>query len=130
MVEARVDKKRSQDTTDTWFLQLSSPLSNIDDVVEKKGVDEYVGKPISPFWGILLGGRTDIGRVNMSAHSQHMKVPDFNFTDEAGMKTKAAQLSLSLSLVVPYIVNSTDLNAGDLLVLPFDGGSKDMVVSV
>ena len=36
MVEARVDKKRSQDTTDTWFLQVSSPLFLTDEVVEKR----------------------------------------------------------------------------------------------
>ena len=128
MVEARVDKKRSKDTTEPWFLQVSSPLLHTGDVVEKKGVGEYVGKPIEPFWGVLLGGRADSGKGNMSAHSQHMKFPDLNFTCESGMKNKAAQLSLTLSLVVPYIVNSKDLKAGDLLVLPFDGGSKDIVV--
>ena len=88
-----------------------------------------MGKPIEPFWGILLGGRTDIGKVNMSAHSQHMKAPDPSFTCEAGTKARAAtQLSVSLSLVVPYFVNSKDLKAGDLLVLPFNGGSSAIVI--
>ena len=64
----------------------------------------------------------------MSAHSQHMKFPDMQFIDDITGRAKGAQLMLSLSMSVPSVTNSKDLKEGDLLVLPFDGGCKDILI--
>ena len=48
-VDAKVEKKRSQEITDTWRLRISSPLVSTQNFVQKKGTNEYVGMECSPF---------------------------------------------------------------------------------
>ena len=91
-----------------------SPFGNKDLVKEIDGVRTtgYVG----PFWAVMLADRDSGDLVNMHSYVDTFKFP----VPIAEMVPVNAYVKLTVRM--PFLVNQYDLDVGDLLVLPFDGG--------
>ena len=77
---------------------------------------------ISPFWAVMLAGRSDDDMVNMVPCLEEYKFPAPNGKEHGDVK--CAEF---LKLNIPFLTNTRQLKSGELLVLPFDGGLQQIV---
>ena len=76
---------------------------------------------ISPFWAVMLADRDTSGMVNMNPNIETYQVQHAVAKDFGDVK-----MNSTVTVRMPFLTNMHDLNAGDLLVLPFDGGHTDI----
>ena len=72
------------------------------------------------FWAVLLIDRDSQKFVNMMPYTDEWKVP------HPESKTFSIKHTCGVHATMHFLTNSKDLKAGDLLVLPFDGGSTSI----
>ena len=82
---------------------------------------ETMYKYIDPFWTVLLSDRNTSGLVNMSPYLEEWKLG----TPTPTMYVHS-QFGLSLTVQLPFYTNMRDIQEGELLVLPFDGGLPEI----
>ena len=77
---------------------------------------------IPAFWAAMLAGRDTKAMVNMDVFMEEYHIPS------PVMKTSTAfALVEQFWVKLPFFTNSRELQAGELLVLPFDGGLADVI---
>ena len=76
---------------------------------------------MSPFWAVMIGGRDTPQMVNMTAYMEEYKIPHPVAKNYGEMK-----MSSSLTVRLPFLTNKNDVAAGELLVLPCDGGLAEI----
>ena len=75
---------------------------------------------VAPFWVVMLTDRDNQQLVNMHPYQDEYRAPHpvancFNF-----------KFSAAIKITLPFLTNNNDLQVGDLLVLPFDGGCDEI----
>ena len=78
-------------------------------------------KYIDPFWTVLLSDRNTTGLVNIFPDLEEWKLG--NPTPSLWVH---GQFGLSLSVKMPFYTNRREIEEGELLVLPFDGGLPEI----
>ena len=83
------------------------------------GSDDQVSctRHFSPFWAVMLVGRDAGPMVNMAPYMEEYAIPHA-VAKHHGVLTPGSWLSVDM----PFLSNTRDLEAGELLALPFDGG--------
>jgi hypothetical protein len=71
----------------------------------------------SPFWAVMLVGRDTTDMVNMAPYMEEYAIPHAT-ARQWGVLKVGSRVSVS----IPFLSNTRDLNAGELLALPYDGG--------
>ena len=75
----------------------------------------------SPFWAVMLVGRDTTDMVNMAPYMEEYAIPHAT-ARQWGVLKVGSRVSVS----IPFLSNTRDLNAGELLALPYDGGLKSI----
>ena len=75
----------------------------------------------SPFWAVMLVGRDSTHMVNMAPYMEEYSIPHA-VAKQWGVMKVGSRVSVS----IPFLSNTRDLNAGELLALPYDGGHKSI----
>ena len=90
--------------------------------VAKKDSDPVAYNSIAPFWAVMIGGRDQEHMVNTKCHMEEYTLPFAQpkqyYTPAAGTTTK---------VYLPFLVNTVDLRAGDILVLNHNAGGEDFI---
>ena len=87
--------------------------------VEDEKVQVY---GIPAFWAAMLAGRDTKAMVNMDVFMEEYHIP----TPVMKNSTTFAMVE-QLWVKLPFLTNSRELQKGELLVLPFDGGLTDII---
>ena len=87
--------------------------SDVDDTVQLRHM--------SPYWAVMLAGRDDDERVNMIPCMEEYILKPPHLKGHRGMR-----FGFIVILTLPFLTNSRDLAPRDLLVMPFDGGNKQV----
>ena len=87
------------------------------------GSDDLVSctRHFSPFWAVMLVGRDTTQMVNMAPYMEEYVIPHA-VAKNYGVLTLGSRLSVDM----PFLTNTRDLNAGELLALPYDAGHKSI----
>ena len=86
----------------------------------KTGADGTVAVGyICPFWAVMLSGREDANLVNMQPYCGE-------YTKPCPIGKIWPLFNDKISMTLPFLTNSRALIAGELLVLPYDGGSTQI----
>ena len=102
-----------------WYSAMShKPLPLV-----KVGSDDQAScnRHLSPFWTVMLVGRDASQMVNMAPYMEEYSIPHA-VAKHNGVLTPGSWLSAE----IPFLSNTRDLVAGELLALPFDGGHKSI----
>lgn len=75
-----------------------------------------------PFWAVMLAGRDTSAKVNMSPYMEEYTTQPPRASDHGQIMHGAC-----LKLQIPFLANTRDLEPGELLVLPFDGGLPQLI---
>jgi len=75
-----------------------------------------------PFWAVMLVGRDTKNMVNMVPYMEEYTLPPVT-AKAYGTVTPAAKITLQM----PFLTNKRDLDPGELLALPFDGGHASII---
>ena len=75
---------------------------------------------VAPFWAVMLTDRDNQHMVNMIPYTDEITVPR--------LVSKSYRLNFMSSMKAncTFLSNAKDLAAGDLLVLPYDGGCDEV----
>ena len=78
--------------------------------------------PMPAYWAVMLAGRDTSHMVNMLPFEERYCMPH-------PIPTSFGQATLFDRTFVrfPFLSNSRNIEPGELLVLPYDGGSKEMI---
>ena len=79
--------------------------------------DVTVVEAMPAFWAVLLAGRDTAGMVNMILYME-----DYKISHPVTKIHGEWRMFQGNFLCLPFLTNTTELQQGDLLVLPFDGG--------
>ena len=71
---------------------------------------------VAPFWAVLLTDRDNQELVNMIPYTVDFRLP------HPESRSFGVRYTCVLDATMHFLTNKSDLNPGDLLVLPFDGG--------
>ena len=74
-----------------------------------------------PYWTVILSGRDHTHMVNMKSFME-----EYDFPNPVAKHNGAVKLGSKLTLKMPFLTNSKDLAKDDVLVLPFDGGLREI----
>ena len=80
-------------------------------------LDDKNPEHIPPFWAVMLAGRDTLHMINMIAY-----VEEYQWQAPLCKLYGLVQTGHTLKLKLPFLTNTRDLDVGELLVLPFDGG--------
>ena len=84
--------------------------------------DDQVELPqFLPFWALMLAGRDECDLVNMKTHME-----EYTCFNPKAKHHGEISFGSTTNLVMPFVCNDCDLAAGDLLVLPFNGGLPEI----
>ena len=84
--------------------------------------DQLRVRPISAFWAVMLAGRDQTDMVNMVPY-----IEEYKFHHPTAKVHGDTKPGSSIKLRLPFITNKRKLEVDELLVLPYDGGVKEMV---
>ena len=76
---------------------------------------------IAPFWAVMLAGSNTAEMVNMIPHME-----EYTFQKPVPKTLPEVRTGSTMSLQLPVLTYKSELSKGDLLVLPFDGGIKQV----
>ena len=88
-------------------------------VVEDKVVQV---KPMPAFWAVMLTGRDTQSMVNMRPHHE-----TYNLSNPATQDYGGARIMDRMFVKLPFLTAARDIEPGELLVLPFDGGMGEIM---
>ena len=74
---------------------------------------------IPAFWAVMLAGRDHSSKVNMT-----MCIEEYNIPAAVAKHHGPVRTASTVTLKLPFLMNTEALEDGDLLVLPFDGGNE------
>ena len=80
---------------------------------------------VAPYCGLMLAGRSSRDLVNMKPMTQVFMLPQPLLPN---YNMRVAGFVFTLKLQLTYLTNTKQVQAGDLLVLPFDGGCDDIIL--
>ena len=90
-------------------------------VASKKLDDSLELIHIAPFWAVMLAGRDTAEMVNMIPHME-----EYTFQKPVPKTLPEVRTGSTMSLQLPVLTYKSELSKCDLLVLPFDGGIKQV----
>ena len=103
-----------------WYSPLSSKLKTetADTTTENK--ESY--KNVAPFWAVMFCTGDTTGMVNMKPLME-----EYRLNNATPLHHGQMVITQKLKYSLPLMTNTIDLNEGDLLVMPFDGGLPEIV---
>ena len=84
--------------------------------------DQVRVAPMPAFWAVMLGGRDSASMVNMLPCQEKYSLPN-----PVAANWGSSRLIDGMFVKLTFFSNSRDIEPGELLALPFDGGSGEMI---
>ena len=78
--------------------------------------------PMPAYWAVMLTGRDTSSMVNMLPFEEK-----YCIANPSGHSWGLGTIFDRTFVKFPFLSNSRDIQPGELLVLPYDAGSKDMI---
>ena len=84
--------------------------------------DEKSYKNVAAFWTVMFCAGDTTEMVNMTPLME-----DYKYNNAVPIHVGPLSFTQKLQFRLPLMTNTIDLNEGDLLVMPFDGGLPEIV---
>ena len=111
---------RQQKENFMWYSPLSSKLKT--ETADTTTETKESHKNVAPFWAVMFCTGDTTGMINMKPLME-----EYRLNNATPLHHGQMVITQKLKYSLPLMTNTIDLNEGDLLVMPFDGGLPEIV---
>ena len=103
-----------------WYSPISSKIKT--ETLTTRAEDKESYKNVAAFWAVMFCTGDTTEMVNMMPLME-----EYRYNNAVPIHYGPMGFQQKLQFRLPFMTNKEDLNVGDLLVMPFDGGLPEIV---